>query len=97
MFPGQLPSVRKDIHNVVIPIDLSHIDDPEIVSETVQSLIRREVPLRWGIVPITDSEISEQHGKILYYLLETYGLAAVMKYLTSVSLHGSEEYTMIRS
>ena len=94
MFPGQLPSVRKDIHNVVIPVDLSHIDDPETVSEMVQSLIRREVPLRWGIVPIINSEISEQHAKILYYLLETYGLGAVMKYLTLVSLPSSGEYAM---
>lgn len=80
-YPGQLPNVRRDIHNAVLPIDFT---DPEHVSnviETVIGLVRRGIPLRWGLVPQTQTPNAVEQAKIVYYLQHTYGLSAVTKYL----------------
>lgn len=44
-------------------------------------MVKRLVPLRWGIVPRSISPGAVEQAKVVYYLLETYGLSAVMKYL----------------
>ena len=80
-FPGQLPSVRKDIHNVVFPVDLSDRKDVIMVVEQLQNFIKRLVPVRFGIVPIAKTEAAKNHAKVVYHLNEAYGLAAVMNYL----------------
>ncbi|KAF2115554.1 UDP-glucose:Glyco protein glucosyltransferase-domain-containing protein [Lophiotrema nucula] len=80
-YPGQLPPVRKDIHNVILPVDFTEKEDVFSIVETIQSLIKRKVPVRWGLVPKTKTTGAESHAKIIYHLQETYGLSAVMKYL----------------
>lgn len=85
-YPGQLPSVRRDIHNVILPVDFTSKDDVFSVVETIQGLVKRKVPVRWGLVPKTTGEGATQQAKVIYYLLETYGLSAVMNYLDAVSV-----------
>ncbi|KAL8794549.1 MAG: hypothetical protein Q9195_002884 [Heterodermia aff. obscurata] len=41
-YPGQLPSVRRDIHNVVIPMDLTDIKDVELLVESIQMFVKRK-------------------------------------------------------
>ncbi|KAJ4403755.1 killer toxin resistant protein [Didymella pomorum] len=80
-YPGQLPNVRRDIHNAILPIDFT---DPEHVSnviETVIGLVRRGIPLRWGLVPQTQTPNAVDQAKVVYYLQYNYGLSAVTKYL----------------
>jgi UDP-glucose:glycoprotein glucosyltransferase len=50
----------------------------------MQGMIKRGVPIRWGIVPRTITPGAEEQAKVVYYLLETYGLSTVMKYLAAV-------------
>jgi UDP-glucose:glycoprotein glucosyltransferase len=80
-----MPPVRRDIHNAILPIDFSDIDDVFTVVETINNFIQRKIPLRWGLVPRTHTEGAEAQGKVVYHLLDTYGLSTVMKYLQSVS------------
>lgn len=80
-----MPPIRRDLHNAILPVDFSDADDVFSIVETVQNLIRRKIPLRWGLVPRTNTPGAEAQGKVVYHLLETYGLAIVMKYLESVS------------
>lgn len=86
MFPGQLPTVRKDTHNIVYPLRISERKDIEEVVESLQTLVKRKVPVRIGLVPIVTGEDSAGHAKVLYYLLQNYGLAAVIKYLELVRI-----------
>ncbi|KAI9676859.1 MAG: hypothetical protein M1817_006698 [Caeruleum heppii] len=80
-YPGQLPSVRRDIHNLVMPVDYTDPDDVEIVTEQLQALVKRGVPLRVGLVPLSHSPAAAEQAKVVYHLLDTYGLAAVLAYL----------------
>lgn len=67
-----------------MPVDFSDPKDVEIVVETLQSLIRRRVPVRWGLVPITKTAVAAEQAKIVYHLLDTYGLGAMLAYLEKV-------------
>ena len=81
VFPGQLPSVRRDIHNLVMPVDLTDKKDIELVVETLQGFVQRKIPIRFGVVPVTKTPAAEKQAKVIYHLLDAYGLAAVMAYL----------------
>lgn len=84
-YPGQLPSVRRDIHNVVIPMDLTDIKDIELLVESIQMFVKRKVPIRFGVVPTVGSLPAKDQALVLYYLLDTYGLSAVFSYLAKAS------------
>ena len=59
--------------------------------ETILSLIRRGIPLRWGIVPQTATSGALEQAKVVYYLHDAYGLPAVIEYLQVVSVEISCE------
>ena len=80
-----MPTVRRDIHNLVIPLDLTDLQDTELLVETLQSFVKRKVPIRFGIVPVVRTPAAADQTKIIYYLLDTYGLGAVLGYLEAVS------------
>jgi UDP-glucose:glycoprotein glucosyltransferase len=84
-YPGQLPAIRKDLFNIVVPVDLTNPDDILLVVEQLRGFIKRLLPIRFGLVPLTPTPEAEQQAKVLYHLLDNYGLAVVMKYLESCS------------
>lgn len=79
-----MPPIRRDIFNLVFPVDLTQLEDLAIVVDQLQGFVKRKLPVRFGIVPLTSSEASERQAKIVYHLVETYGLGAMMAYLSSV-------------
>lgn len=81
MYGGQLPSVRRDIHNTIIPVDFSKPESAALVVQTLISLIKRKIPIRWGLVPSAISAEAEDQAKVVYHLYQTYGLTAVVHYL----------------
>lgn len=81
MWPGQLPQIRRNIHNVVLPVDLSDLQDIELVVEQLLAFVKRVIPVRFGLVPMTHSVPAAEQAKIVCHLLETYGLSAVISYL----------------
>ncbi|KAF2213451.1 glycosyltransferase family 24 protein [Cercospora zeae-maydis SCOH1-5] len=80
-FPGQLPPVRKEVHNLVLPVDFADFNDVLLVSEQLRSFVQRQVPIRMGLVPRVRSETSEEQTAIIYYLVHNYGLGTALKYL----------------
>lgn len=79
--PGQLPPIRRDLFNVVFPVDLTNVDDIKLVVKQLQDFVKRKLPVRFGILPLAFTEASERQAKVVYHLLETYGLGSVMSYL----------------
>lgn len=76
--------MRKDIQNIVFPVNFSDRREILTVTETLQSLVKRMIAARFGIVPTTNTAHSIDQAKVFYYLSEAYGLAAVMKYFEIV-------------
>jgi UDP-glucose:glycoprotein glucosyltransferase len=87
-FPGQLPSVRRDCFTLVLPVDLTNLDDVYIVADTLLSFVKRKLAIHIGIVPITASIDAVEQAAVVYHLLDTYGLSAVTEYLGA--LHKSK-------
>ena len=71
------------------------MDDVTSVVETIMSLVKRGIPLRWGLVPQTLTEGAVQQAKVVYYLQDAYGLSAVINYLQAVSIMRDTLYTKL--
>ena len=82
VYPGQLPQLARDIHNLIVPIDMTDIKDLELASTSLQSMVRRLVPLRIALVPIGTGEVADAYGKLSYHILDTYGLATLMNFFS---------------
>ncbi|KAK5653515.1 hypothetical protein OQA88_8774 [Cercophora sp. LCS_1] len=80
-FGGGLPQVRKDIFNLIAPVDFTKPEDVKVVIEQLLVFMKRLVPIRFGLVPLTPTGEAIEQAKVVYNLLDTYGLAAVVTYL----------------
>ncbi|KAL2151611.1 hypothetical protein VTH82DRAFT_6709 [Thermothelomyces myriococcoides] len=76
-----LPQIRKDIFNLVVPVDFTKPEDVEVVTAQLQGFVKRLIPIRFGLVPLTPTGEAIEQAKAVYYLLENYGLSAVISYL----------------
>lgn len=90
-YPGQIPPIRRDIFNLVTPVDFTKADDLIFVVEQLQGFIRRLLPVRFGLVPLTQTKEAEDRAKIVYYLLENYGLTSLIAYLDACRAGGQSE------
>ncbi|KAI2792495.1 UDP-glucose:glycoprotein glucosyltransferase 1 [Penicillium oxalicum] len=80
-YPGQLPRVRRDLHNVIFPVDLSNPEDILLVVNQIQTFINRLIPIRFGLVPTPSSPNAISQLKVAHYLYDTFGLEALLHYL----------------
>ncbi|KAI2634577.1 UDP-glucose:glycoprotein glucosyltransferase [Xylaria nigripes] len=83
-YMGQMPQVRRDMFNLVVPVDLSSSDDISLVLEKLQGLVKRAFPVRFGLVPLARTEKSEERAKLAYYLADNYGLPSLMSFLENL-------------
>jgi UDP-glucose:glycoprotein glucosyltransferase len=67
-----------------VPIDFTSADDVSSVLDVILSLVKRGIPLRWGLVPQTLTSDALEQAKVVYYLQDAYGLSAVITYLQAV-------------
>lgn len=51
MYPGALPTVRANLFNVILVLDLSYTSNLNFISGPMSNLLRRDLPLRFGVVP----------------------------------------------
>lgn len=79
--PGQLPQVRRDIFNLIVPVDFSKLSDLQLIVDQLLSFVKRMIPIRFGLVPLTPTGEAIEQAKIAYHLLENYGLTALAAYL----------------
>jgi len=68
----------------VIPLDLSDLKNIELLVESLQSFVKRKVPIRIGVVPTLRTTGAMDQAKVAYHLLDTYGLGGLLDYLEAV-------------
>jgi UDP-glucose:glycoprotein glucosyltransferase len=64
-------------------MDLSQAEDIRLLVEQIQGFVKRKLPLRFGIVPLATTSGATEQARVVYHLLESYGLSTAMKYLES--------------
>ncbi|KAI1771565.1 UDP-glucose:glycoprotein glucosyltransferase [Hypoxylon cercidicola] len=87
-YPGQIPPIRRDIFNLIVPVDFTKSEDLSLVVEQLQSFIKRLLPVRFGLVPLTPTKEAEERAKTVYHILENYGLASLISYLDACRTGG---------
>jgi UDP-glucose:glycoprotein glucosyltransferase len=84
LYPGQAPTVRRNMYNVVVVLDLSRPSSLRFIANTLSMLIDRLFPVRFGIVPIVETEDGVKMAKVFYHLVQNYGRRATMGFFSSV-------------
>ncbi|RKF62292.1 UDP-glucose:glycoprotein glucosyltransferase [Erysiphe neolycopersici] len=84
-YPGQLPFVRRDAFNLIIPVDLTDHLDLELILVNALNIVNRRIPIRIGLIPIINNSDTTNQAKVLYHLVDTYGLQTAIAYLRSLS------------
>ncbi|KAJ6166506.1 hypothetical protein N7470_001953 [Penicillium chermesinum] len=80
-YPGQMPPVARDLHNVIIPVDLTRVEDVMLLTRQIQTFVNRGIPVQFGLVPVTSSSESTAQLRVAHYLQETFGLDSLLQYL----------------
>lgn len=70
---------------MILPLDLTDVKDAELLVESLQTFVKRKIPIRFGIVPMTGTKDAIDQAKLVYHLLDTYGLSAALAYIEAVS------------
>ncbi|TBU43432.1 glycosyltransferase family 24 protein [Dichomitus squalens] len=73
MYPGQFPALKFNMFNIVLAVDLSRLSSVDFLATTVQALINRGLPFRWGVAPIVETEDGARMARLFYYLRENFG------------------------
>ncbi|TFK38220.1 UDP-glucose:Glyco protein glucosyltransferase-domain-containing protein [Crucibulum laeve] len=81
IYPGQLPSVKLNLFNVILVLDLSQSTSITFLAGPMASIIDRSIPFRFGVVPIAETEESKKMAKLFYYLRQTYGRKKTMTFI----------------
>ncbi|KAH8101097.1 glycosyltransferase family 24 protein, partial [Cristinia sonorae] len=85
MYPGQFPSLRRNIFNVVLSVDLSQSSSLSFIGATVANIITRQFPFRFGVVPIVETEGGLQMARLFYWLIENVGRARTMQFIQRIA------------
>lgn len=85
-YPGQLPQVARDIHNLIVPIDMNDIKDIELVATALQGLVRRTVPIRIALIPTGTGDTADAYAAASYHILDTYGLNPLLAFFGEIVL-----------
>ncbi|OCH94043.1 glycosyltransferase family 24 protein [Obba rivulosa] len=85
MYPGSFPAVKQNLFNIVLATDLSHPAATSFVAVTVSNLINRNLPFRFGVVPLLETDDSVKMARLFYHLEENYGPGVTMSFLRSLN------------
>ena len=72
------------MYNVVLVFDLARPSSLRFITNTLSMLIDRLFPVRFGIVPIVETEEGVKMAKVFYYLVQNYGRRITMGFFNSV-------------
>ncbi|KAI0063832.1 hypothetical protein BV25DRAFT_1801498 [Artomyces pyxidatus] len=83
-YPGQVNVIRLNMFNVVLVMDLSQLDTIQFIANTVSMVINRAFPVRFGIVPLVETEDSVKMANLMVYLVENYGRSLAMQFFGKI-------------
>ncbi|KAG6848662.1 hypothetical protein H0H93_015060, partial [Arthromyces matolae] len=76
-----IPTVRYNVFNVIVVMDLSRMESIVFVAGTMANMINRNLPLRFGLVPMTESEDGTKMAHLFYYLVSNFGRKKTLQFL----------------
>jgi len=94
-FPGQLHAIGRNLLNVVLGLDLTQKKNLHTLGHVIEVMISRNLPIRWGVVPIPTVNKSEGEKMSRYFwdMIEAVGPMETLKFMKefTVSLEPQAE------
>lgn len=94
-FPGQLHAIGRNLINVVLGLDLTQRKNLHTLGHVIELMISRNLPIRWGVVPIPTGNTSEgeKMSRYLWDMIEAVGPMETLKFMKefTVSLEPQAE------
>ncbi|RIB10779.1 Glycosyltransferase Family 24 protein [Gigaspora rosea] len=86
VYPGQMRYIRRNLFSVLFVLDLSYVDNLKTITDYVNTLIARDIPIRFGVVPLfsDDQPNALVMAQIFYYLVDRYSTTLTMDFLTQI-------------
>ncbi|TFK19735.1 hypothetical protein FA15DRAFT_759842 [Coprinopsis marcescibilis] len=85
MYPGQFPSVKANLFNTVLALDLSQVGAVNFIVGPVSNIIERGLPFRFGVVPIVETEDGKKMARLFYHLIKNYGRKKTLGFLRKLA------------
>uniref|UniRef100_A0A8H8CJL8 Glycosyltransferase family 24 protein n=1 Tax=Psilocybe cubensis TaxID=181762 RepID=A0A8H8CJL8_PSICU len=85
MYPGSLPSIKANLFNIVLILDLSQTTSLNFLAGGVTNIINRDIPLRFGLVPLVETEDGKKMARLFYHLVKNYGRRKTLQFIHSIS------------
>lgn len=84
-----LPSVKLNLFNVVLVLDLSQSSSLSFMVGPMANIIDRNFPLRFGVVPIVETEDGIRMARLFYHLVRNYGRKKTLTFFQEVCNYSS--------
>ncbi|KAF8155695.1 UDP-glucose:glycoprotein glucosyltransferase-domain-containing protein [Crassisporium funariophilum] len=85
MYPGAMPTVKANLFNIILILDLSQTSSMNFIGGPMANILNRDLPLRFGLVPVAETEEGKKMAKLFYYLIKQYGRKKTLGFLASLS------------
>ncbi|KAG6827591.1 hypothetical protein H0H92_011214 [Tricholoma furcatifolium] len=87
-----IPSIKYNVFNNILVLDLSQTHSLSFISGNMAMLINRQLPLRFGLVPICETEDSTRMAQLFYHLVANYGRKKTLTFITQLAIaHSATE------
>jgi hypothetical protein len=80
------PTVRLNLFNVVLTLDLSQTSSFTFMAGPMANMIERGIPLRFGLVPIVEGSEGKKMARLFYHLMKDHGRKKTLAFVQNVSL-----------
>lgn len=90
--PGNFQSVRKNLWNVVLVLDLSTRTGLMTISQTVTGYIRRGMPFRFGLVPALGGDLSSPGSvmaRLFHHMIKHHGRGETIDFMSKLLVTSS--------
>lgn len=66
LYPGQFHTIRRNLNNIVLVLDLSSPASVHFITVPVPTFINRSLPFRFGVVPMVEVESGRLSSWIIF-------------------------------
>ncbi|PPQ81692.1 hypothetical protein CVT26_007456 [Gymnopilus dilepis] len=86
LYPGAMPTVKANLFNIVLILDLSDVLNLNFVSGAMSNIINH-IPLRFGLVPVVETDDGKKMARLFYHLIKSYGRRKTLDVFRSIVLN----------
>lgn len=84
MYPGQVPTVHRNLFNIMFVLHLSQPESLDLTANITPMLIDRSYPMHIGFIPVVETEDGMKMVRVFYSLTQDYGPLSTIQFICGV-------------